>query len=475
MIEPNPPARGTSPGATIEHTGLEIIRPDERRGRPRTLFGIWSSTNLTLGSFVTGALGVQLGLSLGQAAIAMIIGIALGAVLIPTMSYVGFRLGIPQMLMARAVFGRIGAALPAAIAWFSFLGWFTVLDVLGAQALESALGLPMVPGLIILSVITIAIGLVGYDLVHAVEKWVALAVGIVFVALAVSALGHIDWSYAGDPTVTGGARWGLFGLVIAISFSYAGPGYTPYASDYTRYLPLSTRFREIFTPSFLGMVLSASFVFLLGAAITTIDVTADTTGLIGTVAGGLRIPVMLALAAGTVGANVLNVYSGSLTALVVGLRLPRWASAVAIGVLGTVIATWFRMDFVTNYERWLLMVLYALPAMDALFLVDFFIVRRRRYQPVDFSTQPANPAFRWRGWVAYLVGVAACIPFMSSFLHTGSVAIALHGADISYVISMVVAALVYLALSRVPLAGDQSASTAGEYATSTSPTHPEPV
>ncbi|WP_182263034.1 cytosine permease [Rhodococcus sp. UFZ-B548] len=469
----NSSTRSSTRNAKIEHTGLEMVRPEERRGKPRTLFGIWSSTNLTLGSFVTGALGIQLGLSLWQAAIGMVIGIVLGAVLIPTMSYVGFRLGIPQMLMARAVFGRVGAALPAAIAWCSFLGWFTVLDVLGAQALESALGLPMIPGLIILSAITIGIGMVGYDLVHAIEKWLALVVGIVFVILAVIALGDIDWSYAGDPAVTGGARWGLFGLVVAISFSYAGPGYTPYASDYTRYLPLSTRFREIFTPSFVGMVLSASFVFLLGAAITTIDTTAQTAGLIGEVAGAMKIPVMLALAAGTVGANVLNVYSGSLTALVVGLRLPQWASAVTIGLLGTIFATWFQMDFVANYEKWLLAILYVLPAMDALFLVDFFVVRRRKYNAVDFTAESSNPAFHWRAWIAYLIGVASCIPFMSSFLHTGSVATALNGADISYLVSMIVAALVYLALSRVGKTSTHSATREHEPTPSPAAVTPE--
>ncbi|WOC12717.1 purine-cytosine permease family protein [Gordonia sp. MP11Mi] len=433
----------------IEQAGLDRIRPDQRKGRPHSLFGIWSSTNLTPATFVTGALGVQLGLSLPMAIFASIIGILLGSTLIPTKSYVGFRLGIPQMLMSRATFGRIGAVLPSLIGLFSFIGWFTVLDVLGAMALNDGLGIPLIPGIIVLGLITLAVAMIGHDLVHKVEKWVAAAVAIVFVILVFVAFNDIQWDYAGDTALTGGEKWGLFGAIVGIAFTYSGPGYTPYASDYTRYLPLKTTFRQIFTPSFLGMALSCTFVFALGAAIATIDPTADATALVGQVSGGLKIPIALAFAAGTVGANVLNVYSGSLTTLVFGLRVSRWATAAGVAAFGTVLAIVFRENFAANYEKWLLAVQYTVPAMDAIFLADFFLVKKGRhgYSDVDFSLERANPAFHWRAWLAYLVGVAVCIPFMSSFIHTGSVAIALDGADLSYLVSMVVAALIYCGTS----------------------------
>jgi NCS1 family nucleobase:cation symporter-1 len=434
---------------TVETAGLEQIREDQRHGHPRSLFGIWTSTNLTLGAFVTGALGIQLGLSLWQAAIGLVLGAVLGALLIPVMSYVGFKLGIPQMLMTRPVFGFLGAVVPVVIAWLNFLGWFTILDVLGAMALQTAFGLPLVPGLIILSLITIAIAVVGHDLVHTAEKWIAIVVGLVFVVLAVQSFGSVHWSYAGDPTVHGAARWGLFGLVVAIAFSYAGPGYTPYASDYTRYLPLNTRFRSIFAPSFLGMSISTSLAFLLGALMTTVDAKAGSTDLIGQVAGGFKVPAMLALALGTVGANIMNVYSGGLTALVAGFRVPRWVSALAIGVIGTALACWFRINFVSNYEQYLLLVLYTVPAMDALFLVDFYLVRKGRYEARLFRAgQSGGPAVNPRAYIAYLLGMAVCVPFMSSTVYTGPIAKWLDGADLSYVVSMVVAGAVYYGLSR---------------------------
>lgn len=437
------------PGSIVEAKGLEHVRDEDRHGRPHSLFTIWSTTNLTLAAFVTEALAVQLGLSLWQAAVGLVIGVLLGAILIPTMSYLGFRLGIPQMMMARPTFGNVGAALPAVIAWLNFLGWFTVLDILGAEALHAGLHLPIVAGLVILSIVTIVVAVIGHDLVHSAERWLAIAVGIAFVVIACLALGKIHWGYAGLPSLHGAARWGVFGLVVATSYSYAGPGYTPYASDYTRYLPLRTRFRSIFLPAFSGMALSTILVFLLGAAMTTISPTADPIALIGSTAGGFKIPAMLALTFGTVGANVMNVYSGGLTALLIGVRAKRWISAIAIGVVGTALALWMQEDFVTKYENYLLLILYLVSAMDAIFLVDFYLVRRGRYDIGDFydpggSFGRMNP----RGWIAYLVGVAVCVPLMSTTLYTGPVAQQLDGADLSYVLSMLVAGGLYWFISR---------------------------
>jgi nucleobase:cation symporter-1, NCS1 family len=441
-------------GTAVETTGLEHITVADRHGHPRNLFSVWFSTNLTLGAFVTGALSVQLGLTLWQAAVALVAGVVLGAVLIPTMSYLGFRLGIPQMLMARPAFGYVGAALPATVAWLNFLGWFTVLDVLGAQALQAGLRLPIPVGLVLLSAVTVLVAVVGHDLVHLAERWLALAVGAVFVVLACLAAGKVHWNYAGDPSIHGAARWGIFGLVVAISYSYAGPGYTPYASDYTRYLPLRTRFGSIFVPSFAGMAISTSLVFLLGAAMTTIDPKSDPTSLIGVVTGGFKIPAMLALALGTVAANVMNVYSGGLTALLSGIRVRRWVSAVVIGLAGTVLALWMRTNFIDKYENYLLLILYLIPAMDAIFLVDFYVARRGRYEITDFYDRRGRfGAVNPRGWISYLVGVAVCVPLMSSALYTGPIAKYLDGADLSYIVSMLVAGGLYYLLSRVSVLG----------------------
>jgi NCS1 family nucleobase:cation symporter-1 len=54
----------------------------------------------------------------------------------------------------------------------------------------------------------------------------------------------------------------------------------------------------------------------------------------------------------------------------------------------------------------------------------------------------------WRGLTAYFVAVAVMIPFFSTPIFTGPVANALGGADISVLVGLPVAAILYYALAR---------------------------
>lgn len=431
----------------IEKHGIGHIKDSERHGNPHNLFNIWSSTNLTLGSFITGSLAIEIGLGLWSSLLAICIGVILGAILIPIMSKIGWKLGVPQMVMTRPTFGRFGSIIPVVIGWISFLGWFTVLNVLGAQSLKLAFGLPISTGIILLSIITIIIGIFGHDLIHLAERWIALVCGITFIVVAIMAIPHIKWSYTGNGSLHGADWWGMFVLVVGVCFSYAGPGYTAYASDYTRYLPKSLKFKSIFIPTFLGMSISSILVFFLGAAILTINVKGDALGLIAQITGPFATVALLVLALGSIAANCLNVYSGSLTALVSGLPIKRWISAVAIGIIGMFIAIWAQADFVTKFQNFLLIILYTTPALDAILLTDFFLIRKGKYK-LDELYGSLIPSFNVQGLIAYFAGIAISIPFMSATLYTGPIAKLLHGADIGYVIGMAVSALVYWGLRR---------------------------
>jgi NCS1 family nucleobase:cation symporter-1 len=387
------------------------------------------------------------GLGLWASFVALILGALMGSVMIPIMSKMGWKLGIPQMIMTRPVFGRVGAILPVIIAWVNFLGWFTILDVLGAKALSLAFGLPIVAGIIVVSALAILLGIYGNDMIHASEKWIAILAGIVFIIIAIMAVPHVDWSYAGDSKLTGANWWGVFVLVVAIAFSYAGPGYTPYASDYTRYLPKDIPFRKIFTPTFLGMGLSCIVVFCLGAAVLSSKPDGDVLQLVSDMLGPFSKVAMVALALGSIAGNAMNVYSGGLTALVSGIKVNRWVSALGIGIVGTILGLWMKEDFPAKFENYLLLILYLIPAMDAIFITDFFFVRKGKYQMRDlYGTD--SPMFNAPGWIAYIIGVLVCIPLMSSALYTGSVATYLHGADISYLVSMIVAGLCYWGIKK---------------------------
>lgn len=433
--------------AAVEQHGIGHVSDEERHGSPKNLFGIWWSTNMTIAAFATGAISIQLGLGFWPAIIAMVLGILMGAIIIPVMSAMGWKLGVPQMLMTRPTFGRVGAIFPVIIAWLNFLGWFTILTVLGAQALNAAFQLPLNAGIVILALVSISLGVFGNDIVQSAERWIAIVVGVVFLIVIILAIPHIHWGYRGDPKLVGADWWGTFVLMVAIAYSYAGPGYTPYASDYTRYIPKIFKFRTIFGPAFGGMAISCTIIFSLGAAVLTGNPTGDPIKSLNNMVGGFAPVVMLALALGSVAANAMNVYSGGLTALVSGIKMKRWTSALVIGVIGVILALWAKEQFQVKYENYLLLVLYLVPPMDAIFIADFFFIRKGRYRYTDFYGNTAG-LFNRSGWIAYIIGILVSIPFMSAAVYEGPFAKDFHGADVSYLVSMVISGLVYWGIRR---------------------------
>jgi NCS1 family nucleobase:cation symporter-1 len=64
----------------VERRSIEYIPPEERHGKPRSLFNIWFASNMQVTAAVTGALAVIIGLSLPWALLAIVIGNLVGVV-----------------------------------------------------------------------------------------------------------------------------------------------------------------------------------------------------------------------------------------------------------------------------------------------------------------------------------------------------------------------------------------------------------
>jgi len=65
---------GTDKVLVIEQRGVQLVPPEERHGTPADLFWMWLGTNLNVFYVINGAIIIALGLSFGQALIAIVIG-----------------------------------------------------------------------------------------------------------------------------------------------------------------------------------------------------------------------------------------------------------------------------------------------------------------------------------------------------------------------------------------------------------------
>src|SRR6266403_469015 len=139
----------------VEPGGAEFIPLNERHGRPIQLFWTWTSPNMEFATIFVGMLAVAgFGLGFWEAALALVLGSAIGGVTQGILSMRGPKYGVPQMVLSRLGFGYWGNVLPAglnsvtagigwfavnraAIAWWSGLGLFlscALLEVVGAAA-----------------------------------------------------------------------------------------------------------------------------------------------------------------------------------------------------------------------------------------------------------------------------------------------------------------------------------------------------
>src|SRR5205807_3781776 len=90
---------------------------------------------------------------------------------------------------------------------------------------------------------------------------------------------------------------------------------------------------------------------------------------------------LLAIAIGAVCANVLNIYSGAMSFVAMGIKLPlalrRAIVALVFGVIGFIVALTGLNDAGARYENFLLIIAYWIAPWLAVFLCDQFLYRNR--------------------------------------------------------------------------------------------------
>ena len=101
---------------TVEPGGAEFIPLNERHGKPLQLFWTWTSPNMEFATIFVGVLAVAgFGLGFWEAALALILGSAIGGITQGILSMRGPKYGVPQMVLSRLGFGYWGNVLPAGL------------------------------------------------------------------------------------------------------------------------------------------------------------------------------------------------------------------------------------------------------------------------------------------------------------------------------------------------------------------------
>ena len=442
--------------ATVEPGGVEYIALKERHGKPIQLFWTWLSPNLEFATVFIGVIAVAyLGLNLWQAATAIIIGTALGSITHAVLSSWGPKFGVPMMVESRGAFGFLGNILPAALNGITAsFGWFLVNSVSGAfaiQALFPSFNFPFWLAFLVIVVLQVAVATLGYNLIHVFERWALPLLGIVFAVACVSIFVHGNYGFS-QPSIPGGWL-----LAFTAAFGYA-VGWNPFAADYTRYLPPTTNRMMVGFWAGFGVFLSCIVLELAGAVLVTVT---------GTKWGATDIPTaqlqrampdpiyyltLVCIALGAVAANAINIYSGTMSLVSLGikemgmsLKQRRAALAIIVGVIGFVLGIVYQANVGpgTKYENFLLLISYWIAPWLAVVFVDYWL---RRGDYGDESIFYNTKIFRWQGVVAMGVGVVVSIYLFANVfgLYIGPIPTSNGNfGDITFIVGFVIAAVLY--------------------------------
>jgi NCS1 nucleoside transporter family len=457
----------------IETRSIDYIPIAERHGKVWHLWPVWFSGDAHLATVATGVVGGALGGGLVWMSIAVVLGCAFGTFFMAFHSTQGPQLGLPQMIQSRPQFGFTGALLVWGVALLAYIGFNAFNQILAAQTVDSLYGGAARPAMLVFTAASVALAVVGYDLIHVAQRWVAyvLIVALLVFSAAVIVHGHFTAVQL---------AFGRFRAVPFLAQFFAAASYqiswSIYVSDYSRYLPRDVGVGPSFWWTYLGAFVGGAWTMLVGTVAAALypqleiaralEVAADA------VLPGLGKPLLLCSLLGLVTITSLNFYGASLTLLSVAdsLRPGRPTLAKRLLTLGisaaaaTAIAFAASRDFVARFGEFLAVLLYLFTPWTAINLVDFYLVRKGHYSVREiFNADGMYGRWNWRGLTAYGVGFVVMIPFFSTDLYRGPVAVALGGADIAMLVGLPVSALVYLFACRsLDVASDRSRAAAAD-------------
>ncbi|TNY35098.1 purine-cytosine permease family protein [Thermomonospora catenispora] len=370
-----------------EH-GIEPIPAASRDSTPWQQFWIWSGANIAPINWVLGALGVTLGLSLVETLIVVALGNLVGCAIFGLFNVMGHRTGVNQMVLARGPFGRRGALVPGIVQGLLTMGWVgvntwvvldLVIEICAQLGVHGGTGLKYLVAAVIMAV-QLGLALYGFYAIRTFEKWTVPATVAVMAVMTVLALGQAepDWTAA---TAEGPAEkfTAVTQLLTAIGIGW-GISWLPYSADYSRFVRPDASDRTVFWATALGMYVPTVWLAALGACLASAGTGSDPSSLVTGTFGVMALPVLLLIMHGPVATNILNLYSCSLAALSVGVRIERWKlTAIAGAVASAVLAVFVQADsFAQAFDHWMVSILVWISPWAAIVLVHFFVLERGR-------------------------------------------------------------------------------------------------
>lgn len=436
--------------AKVEPYGVDHIPDAEKHGKPVSQFYVWFAAGLSFPIMILGFSAASLGLSLSAAVTAVIAGAVIGSILMGVLSRMGVHLGIPQQMQARGPLGYAGNIPPVAyINVFAGIGWSAVNVILASRALNLLIGLPFWIGALILTALMLVIAVYGYNMIHYLQKWLTYVLVVLFALVTIVALVNGSSTLHTNPKASGfvgstGSWMILAGWFLAFLVAWA-----PFASDYSRYLPdnRQTSIRAGFFTA-LGNLLTMVWLGIVGVILAGTATSSDPIIALKHLMGPWFYVALLAVLLSVFSQNSLNIYGGAISIQTLGLPFNRKQAVAIMCALAYVVSLYGSSGIYSKFLVFLNLTSYFITPYVAVILMDYLLGGRRDKTRLP-ELYDKRRILGW-GFLAWLAGVLASVPFWESSAYTGPFA-ASHASwgDLSMYVGFAIAIVVYLATYRI--------------------------
>ncbi|XEG72239.1 cytosine permease [Pseudomonas sp. abacavir_1] len=443
----------------IERRSINYIPEAERHGKLYSQFTLWLGANLQITAIVTGALAVVLGGDVFWSLIGLLIGQLLGGGVMALHAAQGPKLGLPQMISSRVQFGVYGAAIPIVLVCLMYLGFTATGTVLSGQALGQLFGVSDSAGILIFASVIVLATVLGYRVIHFIGRLASIIGVIAFVYLFSRLMTQTD---VGALLQIRHFSWSSFLLAVSLAASWQ-IAFGPYVADYSRYLPSRTSSVKTFLAVGAGSVIGAQVAMVLGvfaAAMANGQFAGREVAYIVGLGGSGATAALLyfSIAFGKVTISTLNSYGSfmCIATIISGFRghvevTPRQRLVFVLLIVGaaTLVALLGQHSFLGAFKSFILFLLAFFTPWSAVNLVDYYLITRERYD-VPALADPDGRYGRWNlpGISVYVIGVLVQLPFIATKFYTGPLVDYLGGVDISWIIGLVVPAVLYYLVAR---------------------------
>lgn len=436
----------------IENKSVDYVPESERHGQSRSLFTLWFCTNIAPLAVVSGAIATgTFHLNVISALTAIIAGHLFGGIFFALTSAQGPKVGIPQMVQSRAQFGRYGSLLVIGFTTVIYLGFFISNISLSGTVIHNVFPVINTSSATVLgAMLATAIGIIGYRIIHRINKvgaWVMGAALLTGLAVMVSHPLPADFWQRGSVSAAGWFGTFCIGVVWQMSFS-------PYTSDYSRYLPVRVGIARPFIATYLGACGGTILAFVFGMMAVNIAPASDVM-LSVTHATGWLGPILMALfLVNIICHNSMNLY-GAVLSLITAVQTfrPGWTPGAVVRLIvsalvltgSVLIALAASENFVSIFINLILALISVLIPWIVINLMDFYLINQQRYdvKAIFRADGGRYGLLNTKALLIYFTGIAVQIPFVKNAFFTGPWASVIPGVDISWIISLVVTSIAY--------------------------------